>query len=788
MEVQGQQVQARNGGNQTSAPIREGEVHQAKVKQRTSDNQAVLQIRGQEVKAEFKDGVPKQDRVNVQVEGKSEERVQVRTISESTEGRQPSKGGQGRQSIDRVLSNLGEKNPDRNLREAAQRFLDRGVPLTRETVDAMRQYLSNSNANRNEQMATIRTMAEQRIEPTSAQIRAVHETVNGRSYPEALQQLAQQAGGGASSVQANTGASSHTQTMDAVVRQLQQQVQNGADVQRVVQDLRGALSQQNGGQEVPARLEQALNDITRLASDGRSTDAASRLDQLMQQMAQAFSSNVNETSVSVSADSQELVRLEQALQREGNWQQALDQVKQTIASDRLTDSSREALQQVIEKAQQLFDQGRELSSRQTINEQLSQLVQATATQPQTASVSSDVQGYVINEIMQSQSLTSKDYLVTTVTEKLAQVTDEFKVFQRETSRQLDRMSHLMQTFKQQSTQQVKPMLEKTIQRLDQAILKSDWMMFTDMKTEKQLMQASGRLAEAKKLLNQGRVAQANQIVQEVKQTVDRLQFQPAEAKVKHYVQREQMFAEPRPPAQQMSQQFQETSRAFTQNEGSARQVFDAFRSSGFNRDAEIAQALANGRDQAAQEANQRNMKSLLMHLARGEEDGARMQQQANQALNNLNGQHLVSRNDSQQNLQSMMFQLPLLLKDEAENLQVYVNSRNEGEKVDWENCNLYFLIETKKLGEVGINLAVSDRNLSVTLKNDQPDFQDKIEPIADKAVERLKDVGYQVSGIHFAEMNPNVESADQQTEEDSEQLNPNSSKAMFTEKGFDYKV
>ncbi len=47
------------------------------------------------------------------------------------------------------------------------------------------------------------------------------------------------------------------------------------------------------------------------------------------------------------------------------------------------------------------------------------------------------------------------------------------------------------------------MLETTISKLDNAILKSDMMLFTDMKTEKQLMNASTQLAEAKKLLAKG---------------------------------------------------------------------------------------------------------------------------------------------------------------------------------------------------------------------------------------------------------------------------------------------
>ncbi len=65
------------------------------------------------------------------------------------------------------------------------------------------------------------------------------------------------------------------------------------------------------------------------------------------------------------------------------------------------------------------------------------------------------------------------------------------------------MERVINTFKKNAYPQAKQMLETTISKLDNAILKSDMMLFTDMKTEKQLMNASTQLAEAKKLLAKG---------------------------------------------------------------------------------------------------------------------------------------------------------------------------------------------------------------------------------------------------------------------------------------------
>ncbi|PAM94732.1 hypothetical protein B4N84_11140, partial [Flavobacterium sp. IR1] len=170
-----------------------------------------------------------------------------------------------------------------------------------------------------------------------------------------------------------------------------------------------------------------------------------------------------------------------------------------------------------------------------------------------------------------------------------------------------------------------------------------------MKTERSLMQASSQLQEAKKLLSKGLHEQANQIVKQVKQLVERLNFQPSETKVKHYVAlNERAGQEGRTPSQILSQQYSEHARSPIQ-EGSPRAMFEMIRGMGLNRDSEIAQQLAAAKEHT--EINERNVKATLMQIARGEVEGSRLNQLANQALNNMTGQQLLSRSDQQANMQ-----------------------------------------------------------------------------------------------------------------------------------------
>ena len=333
------------------------------------------------------------------------------------------------------------------------------------------------------------------------------------------------------------------------------------------------------------------------------------------------------------------------------------------------------------------------------------------------------------------------------------------------------------------------MLETAISKLDNAILKSDMMLFTDMKTEKQLMNASTQLAEAKKLLAKGDHDQAGKIVNEVKTLVDKLIFKPSEQKIMHYVNKESMALGTNSPSQQMLTKFSDATHGTVNQEPSARQMYEMVRSLGLNHESDVANSLVfqkNDHSQQEQQQQQENLKSVLMKLAQGEgqETNPKVAQQAEQALTNLTGQQLLSKSDASGTLQSMFFNLPLMLGGKPENLQVFINSKNEGQQVEWENCNLYFLLETKKLGDVGILLNSTDRNLSITIKNDLPGFKEKIEPLASFTKEKLQEVGYNVSSINFARMSPVVSQQPARNEANQEK----STRQVFTEKGMDFTI
>ena len=1034
MQIQGQQIQGQQQSQERPVQMRDGEVYRARVESRISDREAMISIRGQQVRATFEGGVPERDRVNIEVRGRTDEGVRVREIT--GDGRRDGARSQGdQQDVNRVLRNLGQRDSSPELRQAARQLMDRGVPLTRESVRDLNQYIQSSRGSAEQRQQTVQVMATKRLEPTANQLRAVHDALHG---PRLTDQVRSMTGGRTGDVSQNRSSeavlsrdqltraidqirtnvqqgrdvreqvqqvrdqvdrvsnsearrelaqalraaergeqprteqaarperadqsrqstqpqsreqltraidqirtnvqqgrdvreqvqqvrdqvdrvsnsevrreltqalraaergeqprteqasrperadqprqSSQPQSREQLTRaidQIRTNVQQGRDVREQVQQVRDQVDrvsnsearreltqalraaergeqprteqsgrperteqvraeqprvsqsarqevvraaeqvrqalqtgqglrqsienlqqtvQNSGDREARQQVNQALREmITLQASSGREA-AAGRIEQLTQTLQQTAStqsgSNVTTQQTTAPPSNMQalLSQISQTVQNSANLSEAIQQVRHQLTEQTIPQDVRERLAAALNEAETRLSSGRELKARQTLTNTVQDIQQSLPQEPAARSVSEsqrEMQEYMRNEVLQTMGTQPKAILITEVTERLAQATDDFKAFQRDASKQLNRIESMIQQFKNQATPQVRPMLDSVIKQLDRQLMKSDWMLFADMKTERRMLGASAQLNDAKRLLSQGKHSEARQIVRQVQTTMDQIQFKPSNQRVQHVLSQEQSWSEPKAPVHRLSEQFDQSSRMLTYNDGSARQVFEGMRGLGLNREAELAQIFAGGKD-VPTEAQQRNLKTILMQLARSEDEGSRMlQQQAQNSLSQLNGQQLMNRNEPQQN-HMYFFQIPLMVKGESENLQVYVNSRNEGEQVDWENCNLYFHMETSSLGPLGIVLNVTDRNLSVTLKNDTDYFAESVKPLADRYLEQLKEVGYHVNKLAVKPMTEpekalaGVNEPDQEAKRDSDAPLP-----FMTEEGFDYKI
>lgn len=425
----------------------------------------------------------------------------------------------------------------------------------------------------------------------------------------------------------------------------------------------------------------------------------------------------------------------QMIQKEPSFERVLSYIKETIPEWKPS----------FEKAEALFASGKEMAARGELMKAVEPLIPAPAHQT----------AVIPDELFAHVPPASKDVLVTRVTEKMSQSAIDFKQFKRDITRNLQTTELLIA---QKAPLQAKPVIETAIKTLDNAILKSDFMLYTDMKTEKQLMQASGQLAEARKLLAKGDTQQAARLTAEVKALIEKVTFKPADARVMHMITQETADTAPRVLAGAMAGLY---------DTPTARSAFELVRAAGFTYEQEQAAALTS---REKTDTLPSVKQALLSQMHQQAADG-----KPEQMITALTGQQLLSKADP--GLQSMMMSLPFILGGQSENVNVFIRSKNGGNQVDWENCSVYFLFDTKKLGPVGITISSADKNLSIKVQNDKPDFQQKMEPLTVVLKERLADIGYRVGSVQFHEF---------QTKE--QEAVTSKRQKTSTAKGFDFTI
>nr|WP_290907383.1 hypothetical protein [Anoxybacillus sp.] len=444
-----------------------------------------------------------------------------------------------------------------------------------------------------------------------------------------------------------------------------------------------------------------------------------------------------------------------AVQREANIQVVFETMEtETIPALHRHPNAQQTITKAVETAKQLVEDGREMAARQAVLHALHQVEQ---TLPASAPAI---------EWQASFQLPTKDIMVQTVTKRMAEATHHFRQVKRDMMRNLSATDQLIAQFKQAARPQANQLLETVIKQLDQTILKSDVMLFADMTLEKRLLQASSQLAQAKQLLDKGQISDAQKIVKQVKNVLEQLQFKPADTKVKHFIASETHDT----PEKTLLSEWNR----IVQPEPSARHVFDTIRRMGMMYEAEVANALVLG--EGRQEEAEATLKGWLTKLAQTGNDA--VAKQAEQAATHLTGQQLLNKGDQGSAMQTLFFTLPLLLQKEVKDVKVYVNARNDGKRIDWENCSLYFLLETNKLGDVGVLLSANERTLSVTFRNNREGFAEKMRPLVEAATEKLEAIGYRIGNVQFTTF----------AEPEKTAAKPEEKRATWTEKGYDFTI
>lgn len=337
---------------------------------------------------------------------------------------------------------------------------------------------------------------------------------------------------------------------------------------------------------------------------------------------------------------------------------------------------------------------------------------------------------------------------------LREVAQEFKQVKKEILNNVDRMSQFLQQKIPQAASYVERIIEPTIEMVNRLVNKGEFALFADMEFEHDVLRISSELQKVKGLLDKGKQDEALQLFQRVRSDLEKLNWQPSYMKVERFFSKTTVDGEMRNPLQLYSQQWREESLT-------GRSVQEMMRSMGLNYERDALEWLGrregtgafssphmgSGDFRGQQDSMPHNMKFMLMDGM--EHASPRAREMMEQALSNLTGQQLLSKQEPGAPLQSMYVQIPLPWEEGLQSVQMQIQSRTNGEQMDWENCNLFFFLNTPKFGETGISVTVVEREMTIRVQNDTPNVEAAFAPYIPQMERELQQMGYRVNGVTF---------------------------------------
>jgi hypothetical protein len=784
MQITNQLVTRQMNDSQTK--VAAGDIGPVFIKERVSGNQATVLFKAQEFSAKFEGAVPSSDRMLAEVVGMPEKgKLILKEYAQSAGAKSET------QSIDSRLVKAGFDPADQPaLKDALKIFDGKGLSLSKEDLTTLNKFINENPGTIPEKLEAVKVLAQKNLPVTTNHLNAIHSALHGPDLKDALRELsgdikfeAPQPRSNSSNVDVPRG--SGRIDIDQILQQVRDGKLSAQDVEALIArlDPKGSAEMQQLKQDIAKALQIYAAGAERIQksdnpqsiADGKKLQkiAAAKLRESLERLAV----QLNKTTEKQNLDDH-LRILHSSLkdaQKEPSLTKAIDMVGKALA-DFAGDQDLTQINNTFEKASQQADQGRELAARRMVADAVNQLEKEHPSLQKSGEPLSltETEQYAINESLQSLTLQSKTLLVTEISKKLSQLAIDFKKVKQEITKSLDHVALMLD--KGGSKVNANQTLDAAINKLDNAILKSNFMLYTDMLTEKKMLNASSRLAEARNLLAKGEISQASQLVKEVKTTLDQIIYKPSNTRVQHFVTEQSQLNSSSTLEDQLAYGIKQAVRPMPDQDYSARQVFETFRRLGLTHENDAANSLVFGSKGDQDELNQ-NVKARLIQMAAQDAEG---QGKAEQALANLTGQQLLNKQDPS-GMQNLFMQMPFLLNQKMENIKVFINSQKLGEKIDWENCSLFFVLETKKLGEVGIHVTAQNKNISIAFNSKKDDLDKMLEPMTQLSKERLEEIGYKLEALKAKKTESVLGSTE--SEEPASVLTP-----AFTEKGYDFTI
>lgn len=300
--------------------LKAGDVYEAIIKEKVGDREAIVQLRGVDVRFRFEGEAPRSGRISVQITGQQGEVVEGKVVTPPSSS---------------ALSSF--ETPE--LRQAAEIVTAKQLPLTRETIASLRTFLTEGTGTVEQKLETIQVAASKKLDMTVAQLKAVHEALHGKPLSASLNEIVE-------AIDANFSFAPSTQQRSVSLAELRLQLQQEPDINRVMEQAK-QYAEGSGNES----LANAVREAVVFKESGNESFARRHIMQAL------VTAERKEAPTSDPAPANEALRLvRQQVEREPVVAKALSVVKGNEAV-------RQALGEALNEVEQLYRFGQPLSAK-----------------------------------------------------------------------------------------------------------------------------------------------------------------------------------------------------------------------------------------------------------------------------------------------------------------------------------------------------------------------------------------------------------------------------------------
>lgn len=333
----------------------------------------------------------------------------------------------------------------------------------------------------------------------------------------------------------------------------------------------------------------------------------------------------------------------------------------------------------------------------------------------------------IDTLERLASLINQDYLLDTksnldkrvllerkITPKIRSIINDFKDFKADIQKQMTRVESNNQAMSQK--EKISSMYN-LIEKIDNTIMKSEISAYMSVLQEKKMLEISSKLNLAKDFFENSKPLQAEKILKEQIKELRNMKFDPSLKKVIVMVESLSSI-DKKSNIKNLSSEFLNMSLDPTNENISANKLVNYLRIAGENHEVEKFQSFTEGKNESKTDFRiPVNLKEKIIEISKSKD--SKEAKDAMKILQFLNKKSMLKKLGKNSNEHSVNLSIPIKLGTKIESLHININSPDKNILLDWENFNIFFMISSETLGDLGISLTALDKKINLEILNDE---------------------------------------------------------------------